>query len=126
MPPKPNELIPARRGLCGLAIQGLLAVLTYSGVAPMPSAGLTMPHRVGGSTLWCRARLVLIRPAMPAAGMQWLIIDFTEPMATLPSRPWRSPSTLRKAAISVLSPSGIPVPWASTSEMLAGSTPLLS
>ena len=61
---------------------------------------------------------------MPAAGMQWLIIDLTEPIAIAPcARASASPKTFFSAAISVLSPSGMPVPWASIRLTLAGSTP---
>ena len=63
---------------------------------------------------------------MPAAGMQWLIIDLTEPIAIAPCAVRRSPNTFFSAAISVLSPSGMPVPCASTRLIVAGSTPVLS
>ena len=62
---------------------------------------------------------------MPAAGMQWLIIDLTEPIAIAPCAVRRSPNTFFSAAISVLSPSGMPVPCASIRLTLAGSTPVL-
>ena len=127
MPPKPKESTPARRGAPSGAIQGMASVLTNSRVRSMPSSGLTASHSVGGSTRWCSDRAVLIRPAMPAAGMQWLIIDFTEPMAMLPCAPSsRAPNTFFSAAISVLSPSGMPVPWASIIDTVDGSTPVLS
>ena len=65
----------------------------------------------------------MIRLATPAAGMQWLIIDFTEPSAFTPIGVLRSPNTAFNDAISVRSPSGMPVPCASTRPTLAGSTP---
>ena len=90
----------------------------------MPSSGFTSPHSIGGSTLWCRASEALISPAMPAAGMVWLIMDLTEPKAMLPCAAVRVPNTDLSDAISVLSPSGMPVPWASTRPTVEGSTRL--
>ena len=43
--------------------------------------GSALDH-VGGSTLWCRASVVLISPAMPAAALVWPIMDLTEPKRT--------------------------------------------
>ena len=65
----------------------------------------------------------MMSPAMPAAGMQWLIIDFTDPTGRLAEADLR-PNTLRRAVISVLSPSGMPVPWASMSPTEVGSMPV--
>jgi hypothetical protein len=52
-------------------------------------------------------------PAMPAAGMVWLIMDLTEPSATLACGPWRSPRMRLMAPISVRSPVPVttPMPW---------------
>ena len=81
---------------------------------------------VGGSTLWCSASAVLISPAMPAAGMRWLIIDFTEPSAQVGTRAVRGPKTRFSASISTTSPTGVAVPCASTSPTVAGATPAAS
>jgi len=59
---------------------------------------------------------------MPAAGMVWPIIDFTDPMTA-----WRpGPNTARSVASSAASPAGVAVPCASTSPTesgAAGSSP---
>ena len=55
-----------------------------------------------------------------AAAEAWPILDLTEPIAQNPARPvWRRNASV-SAATSTGSPSGVPVPWASTSEMVAG------
>ncbi|GIX45860.1 MAG: hypothetical protein KatS3mg131_0071 [Candidatus Tectimicrobiota bacterium] len=60
---------------------------------------------------------------MPAAGMVWLIIDFTDPRAHQGCGPERGPKTRDSASISVASPTGVPVPWASISSTLRGGDP---
>jgi hypothetical protein len=42
--------------------------------------------RVGGSTLWCRARAILITLATPAVHLVCPIIDLTDPIPQL----WRA------------------------------------
>ena len=60
-------------------------------------------------------------PAAPAAGIVCPIIDLTDPMAAGGSAPpGRRPKTLVIAAISVWSPSGMPVPWHSISPGWSG------
>ena len=109
------------------AIQGAVWVLTKSGVLSMPSSGLTWSHSVGGSTRWCSASGILIR--LGDAGRRDAVADHRLHRAErlVPCGAWRArQNTAFSAAISVRSPSGMPVPWASTRPTVAGSTPLAS
>jgi hypothetical protein len=65
----------------------------------------------------------LISPATPAAGMVWLIIDFTVPSAHEGSVPRRAPNTFDSAWTSTTSPTAVPVPWASIRPTVSGATP---
>ena len=62
-------------------------------------------------------------PAMPAAGIAWPIIDLTEPRPHQGSPSARGPNTRVRAWTSVASPTGVPVPCASTRPTLRGETP---
>jgi hypothetical protein len=64
-----------------------------------------------------------MRPAMPAAGMEWPIIDLTEPRPARAS-PWASgPKKARSVSISAWSPTGVAVPCASMRPTVSGARP---
>ena len=56
----------------------------------------------------------MIRPATPAAASRWPMFVLTEPMAQKPVRASAARKACVSAAISIGSPSGVPVPCAST------------
>ncbi|MEZ4239916.1 MAG: hypothetical protein R3F59_27950 [Myxococcota bacterium] len=64
-------------------------------------------------------------PAMPEAPSVWPRLDFTEPMRRARCAVRPVPRTLPMERHSVPSPTGVPVPWASTKVTSAGSTPAL-
>ena len=73
--------------------------------------------RLGGICRCSSASTVLMRPATPAAASRWPMFVFTEPIAHgSRDRPDRPPgrNALVRAAISIGSPSAVPVPCAST------------
>ena len=93
MPPKPNALTPARRGR---RVPRLRAPQdAEAGRRRAPGCGSSQ-CRVGGSTPWWTASAALIRPAAPAAGIAWPIIDFTEPSAARARRRSAAPKTARE------------------------------
>ena len=59
---------------------------------------------------WWSARTVLIMPAMPAAGIRWPTMDFTDPRPHQGGLPPRAPKIAVRARTSVASPTGVPVP----------------
>ena len=63
----------------------------------------------------------LIRPATPAAGTVWLIMDFTDPSAQRGDSVSRGGNTPRSASTSTTSPTGVPVPCASSRPTVSGS-----
>ena len=68
---------------------------------------------VGGNTLWCKARIVLIIPAAPAAALVCPICDLTEPNAICCLTGLSFPKTICMELNSVGSPAPVPVPCAS-------------
>ncbi len=76
--------------------------------------------RVGSRTPWWTARAALTSPAMPAAGIRWPIIDFTEPSTARRSPSTAGPNTWASVASSAASPAGVAVPWASSSPSASG------
>ena len=113
VPPMPKALTPAHAG-CRWAGQGVARVLTWKGLAAKSICGLgTEKLMAGGSVRCLSAMIVLIRPVTPAAASRWPMLLLTEPMAHC----WRgqsSPKAWVSAAISIGSPSTVPVPWVST------------
>ncbi len=68
----------------------------------------------GGDLAGRRLRTILIRPATPAAPSVWPMLALTEPRAVVRGEePAAAPYTDVSASISMGSPSGRPVPWAS-------------
>ncbi|AIB15566.1 hypothetical protein ABAZ39_27240 (plasmid) [Azospirillum argentinense] len=70
------------------------------------SVGTSSPCRICSSTL--------VSPAMPAADSRWPMLDLTDPMAQKPVSPVKPRQARVSAAISIGSPSAVPVPCAST------------
>ena len=73
-----------------------------------------------------RASTVLMKPATPAAVSRCPILVFKEPMPQKAFLAVRVRKAWVNAAISIGSPIGVPVPWASTYEIVSGSTPATS
>ncbi len=85
VPPTPNELTPARRGVARAASPGGRA-LTKNGLAAKSICGLGLSKcSAAGSTPCSSASAVLISPATPAAASRWPTLDFTEPSAQKPA-----------------------------------------
>ena len=122
LPPKPNELTPARRGWASPRTQGRARVPRWNGLSSSASFGFgASTLMVGGSTRCCSAKIALMSPAAPAAALACPICDFTEPIAHhwRSSRPVSS-KTVRSPSNSAASPAMVPVPCASTSSTLSG------
>ncbi len=114
VPPKPNDDTPARRGPA-LAGHGVSACWTRNGLAAKSIVGLGATKLIdGGSVRVCSASAVLIRLDAPAAITMWPTLLLSEPIAQKPrSAVWRRKARVRPS-ISIGSPSGVAVPWAST------------
>ena len=69
-----------------------------------------MQLRVGGISLYRRAEIVFIKPAIPAARNRCPILDFTLPTAQNPVLEVYFPNTSVAALISIGSPKSVPVP----------------
>ena len=67
-----------------------------------------------GISLFSSASVVLMRPATPAAASRWPRFVFTEPRAQNPLLAVPTLNAFVRAAISMGSPNGVAVPWAST------------
>ncbi len=65
-------------------------------------------------------------PARPEQPSQWPMLDLTDPMSRGSSGVWPAPAPYSPsmAISSWLSPTTVPVPWASTYWMSEGSTPV--
>ena len=128
-PPVPSVLLEDDVGVDAAEAEGVdAAARRAAGAAPTArprratrkrvpaSAGCGSSQcRVGGRTPWWTARAALIRPATPAAGMAWPIIDFTEPSAARAAVAGRRRRPGASVSSSAASPAGVAVPWASTS-----------
>ena len=92
-----------------------------NGPAAKSIAGLAWSKlMLGGNCRWRRAKMVLMSPAMPAAASKWPTLPLTEPIEQVPGS--TPANTRRRAAISMGSPSGVPVPWASMYWIVSGGT----
>jgi hypothetical protein len=111
----PKELTPARRGWPSGTCQASRRVATRNGVSSKPISGLGRSTcRLGGISRCSRASTVLISPAAPAAESQWPTLLLTEPTAQKPVRSVPRRKARVSARISIGSPRGVPLPWAST------------
>ena len=115
VPPMPNELTPARRGA---GRRGPLAKRDRRRRTALDAKSICgfgrSKCRLGGSLPCSSARTVLISPATPAAASRWPTLVFTDPMPQDPRRISPGANARVSAAISIGSPSGVPVPCAST------------
>lgn len=127
MPPNPNELTPAARGLPSSVRHWRNSRLMYSGDRANAKRGLRFSQcSEGGSAPWCTARIVFTAPAIPAAESRWPILVFTLPTAHGRGPRERSPSTVAKAFSSIGSPIMVPVPCASIYDSASGDMPAVS
>ncbi len=126
VPPKPNELTPARRGW-PFASQAISLRGRKKGPVPSSRRGFSsLTPGCGGNLRWCKARAALIRPAIPEADMVWPMFALTLPRAVrAPSRGVQpaSSNSLRSAPTSTTSPTVVAVPCASTYPTVAGEKP---
>lgn len=108
MPPKPKDDTVATRvplqALAAVGIENTPSSRSWSGCGVAQFAS-------GGTSAWCTASAALTRPAIPAADIVCPMFAFAEPSGTPCPRP---ASAARSAESSVLSPTEVPVPWAST------------
>jgi hypothetical protein len=110
----PRPVTPARRGRPG---EGDQASSRAIGRRPDGRRGFGGSQATsGGSSPWRRARTTFSTLAMPAAARVWPRLPLIDP-----SR--HSPTTCASACASMASPITVPVPCASTTSTLAGSTP---
>lgn len=128
VPPKPNELTPARRSPAPAgAAHGVSVFCTRKGepAKSMDGFGASKPIE-GGNVRRESASDALIKLAAPAAMTRCPTLLFSEPMEQKPrSEVWRRNARV-SPSISMGSPSGVAVPCASTYEMLRASTPAAS
>jgi hypothetical protein len=117
------ELTPARRG-APFTGQGRSSALTKNGLSSSSHAGLArLKCSVGGISPCRRAWTALISPATPAAASRCPTFVFTEPRAQKARSRVAIRNALVSARTSMGSPTGVPVPCASTYVMVRGSTP---
>ena len=121
LPPKPKALTAARRGVDGSTSHGSGACSMRNGVPSMASSGCST-GREGGRVPVRIAPSTLSRPATPATVIRWPRFDFNEPMG----RSATSPKISAELAISMASPTGVPVAWHSSREMSLGFRPAIS
>ncbi len=123
----PKELTPARRG-SRVVSHFRVRVLTLKGEASKSMAGFgAVKCRVAGSVRSSSASTALMRLATPAAVSVCPMFVLTEPSATVPSAAvsssvYPSRNARVSAVTSMGSPTGVPVPCASTYEMSPGYT----
>src|SRR5579884_2107901 len=116
-PPKPKELTPATSGRP--SGHASCSVTTRSRNRAKSIAGFGVEKcRDLGIRRWWRLRATLHNPAIPEAASRWPTLVLTEPRAHHDWRPrdpsLAGPNTAPNALASIGSPTGVPVPWAST------------
>nr|WP_262414574.1 hypothetical protein [Streptomyces sp. ST1015] len=118
----PKELTAARR-MPGTR-QGPASAAGTKGAPDQSKSGLGVSWcRLAGTTPCSSARTALISPATPAAASRWPTLVFTEPTRHPPGCPPARSNASRSAVSSTGSPTGVPVPCASTYPMLRASRP---
>ena len=83
------------------------------------SSGRRVKCRFGGTTPCCSASTAFISPRVPDADWAWPKLVFTDASAQGPSTPY----TVARLSYSMGSPTGVPVPCASTMPTVPASTP---
>lgn len=112
VPAKPKLLTAARR--TG-AFQGSHRVATRTGYTSQGMRGEgVVKFRCGKIVAERICSSALMTPTRPEAGSMWPRLVLTEPTISGSSLVWVSANTLLMAPISMGSPSGVPVPCAST------------
>lgn len=122
VPPAPKELTVARRGLSSTGCHGSTSRCTRNlefSQSMLRFAG--SQWRVGTKVWCCICSTHFTTPTAPAAASRCPMLDFTEPIAQLPGT-MSGPKARSSPSISIGSPKAVPVPWASTYEIEAGST----
>ncbi len=114
VPLNPNADTPAA-GRHGLSGHGVSDDTTSSPSSGSGMCGLgAVKCSVAGICRWCTASTALISPAIPAAASRWPTLLFTEPISSGRPGGRAAPRTSPSARASIGSPSGVPVPCAST------------
>ena len=111
VPPNPNPLMPAR--MIG-AVQGVVSDTGRNGPVSKSINGFVWARfKVGTMVRWRIISSTLATPASPAAASRWPMLVLTDPIrqGSVRLAPWVRASV--RAATSIGSPSGVPVPWAS-------------
>ena len=121
VPPMPKLLTPARTTPAAQRRAARRPAAGRGRRAAAAGCG-SSANRLGGRMPWCRLSAALIRPAMPAAPSMWPMLPLIEPIAHGASRP-ATPCTSPSALTSIMSPSTVPVPWASTKSICSASHP---
>ena len=108
VPPMPKELTPVE--VAHLRLPRVLSVAVCRTACGRGRASDWLCEVGGRGTIRCsRANTVLMKPAMPAAVSRWPMLALTDPSA----HRWLLPvllNTCARAATSIGSPSGVPVP----------------
>ncbi len=123
VPPMPKEETPATRSSPGCG-QSVSSRWTARPSSPRGIFGLAVSKlRLGGICPWSRASSVLSRPTMPAAPSRWPTLVLAEPTSSGAPQCRPAPTTAPRAAASMGSPTGVPVPCSSTYCAERGSMP---
>ena len=113
-PPNPEAVTPITCGSrCSASVS---SSVTTCKLSPAKSiAGLGSFKCSEGASCWCRScSTTLSKPAIPAAGSKWPRLLFTEPIERGAASPRLRPNASPRAWASIGSPTGVPVPCAST------------
>ncbi len=123
VPLMPKEETPARRGR-PVSGQTVFSVSrrTLPALQSTWLEGSSMWRERGRTPCWM-ASTVLMTPATPAAAWEWPMFDFTEPSSNGRSSGRSCPYVASSAWASIGSPSGVPVPCASTASTSAAESP---
>ncbi|CAM5319100.1 hypothetical protein SHIRM173S_02297 [Streptomyces hirsutus] len=124
MPLTPKLLTAATRCPLGPGSQSRTSVTTWKGLSSRSSRGLGKVNPAVGGSCRCRsASSTFSRLAMPAAMVVWPTLPLTEPIAQDADAPPARRNASVSALTSIGSPSGVPVPCASTRPISSGVTP---
>ncbi|GEM_PF-5400105 len=121
VPPKPNELIPAKTG----ASSGKLVSLVFTKIFSFSKSILGLGERKckeAGSAQFSKAKSVLAMLTKPAAGSECPKLVLDDPIGSGLRRNVASADPMDPASTG--SPTCVPVPWASKKKKSSGSTVL--
>ena len=115
VPDHPNPLIPARGGRSGTSGQSIVSDATRTVSRSHSISGFgVLKFRCFGMTRCFIASITLMRLAAPAADSRCPMFVFTDPTSSGRSASRPLLYTVPVACISIGSPTGVPVPCAST------------